>query len=250
MNRLTKNIPMPATRRDAVGELRMLPRYITGTMPDIHGWGRRFKMFFAFHLLEKIHDAFLTKSDGGTDETGLRWKPLKRETIAQRPLGPGEATKFGIRGLGRSGRGLLTMSQNRRWKGIFYSTFKRLLLKVGEAQAKVLAAKLAWANLKSEGAKTKLDVLGDRKVPILQVSHRLIKSLTPGSLSDDSYSPPEEQIFESHWGSVTIGSKVPYAAKQHKTRPLWPSLAAQGRAGWTTQSAKWAMQQLTSVVKA
>ncbi len=243
------DIPASSSARDAVGDLVRLPRYISGQLPDIHGYGRRFKMYVAHHLIDKIHEAFLVKSDGGTDETGMKWKPLKRETIAQRPLAPGEATELKIRNLGRGGRGLLTLSQNRKWKGIFASVFKRMLLKVGEAEAKRIAARTAWAILKADGAKTKLDVLGNRHVKMLQVSLRLIKSLEPGHLSDDAYSPPKEQIFQSHWGAVTIGTKVPYAEFQHRMRPLWPDVSAMNRAGWTSSAAKEGMERLISLVR-
>ena len=239
---LSKLLETPGIRGMTPRQFARLPRYINGTMPDIHSLGVVFKNAFAAEMLRQIHIAFDEKSGGGTDETGLKWKPLKRETIAQRPIQPGEWKKHGILGLGRGGRGLLTAAQNKLWKGIFYSTWKRLALKIGDEAAKREAAKLAWAILKSQGAKTRLETLGDRKVPILVVSGRLSDSLEPGSVEGTAYLPPPEQLFERHWGSVTMGTKVPYAAKQHKTRPLWPSGAAMMRAGWFGRAAKKAIK--------
>ncbi len=247
---IASDIRISGTRKLSVGDVVRLPRYITGSLPDVHSWGRMFKNYFAYALIDRIHSAFLQKSDGQADETGLKWKPLKRETIAQRPMQPGEWKKHGIMNLGRGGRGLLTLLQNKLWKGIFFSTYKRLLLKVGDAEAKRIAARTAWAILKSMGAKTKLETLGDRKVPILRVSDRLMNSLAPGSLSGAEYIAPTEQVYQRHWGSITIGSKVPYAAKQHNTRPLWPSFAAMKRAGWLGKCSKWAISMLTNQIGA
>jgi len=249
MIKFARNIMMRETRGGATAALRKLPRYVNGTLPDIKSYGKVFKNYFAHALLEKIHDAFVIKSIGGTDETGLKWKPLKRETIAQRPLQPGEAKQRGIQYLGRSGRGLLTAQQNKEWKGIFWSVYKRLVLKIGEAAAKAEAAKQAWAIMKSRGAKTKLDVLGGRNVPILIVSGRLEKSLRPGSVDGTEYRPPAEQVFQRHWGGVTIGTEVEYAAKQHKTRPLWPTTAAMTRSGWLKAAIRTAFNQVAGMVK-
>jgi len=237
-------IRLPGVRRtNLTQELRRLPGYLSGKIPDRHGYGRAFKGHFAHYIFTKIRESFLAKSDGGKDVFGDSWKPLKRETIAQRPVGRGQWKKLGLLGLGRGGRGLLTTSQNRLWKGIFASTLARLAPRIGEQQAKVEAAKLAWAILKSRGAKTRLESLGGRHVPILRVSDRLLDSLSPGEINDDgSYQPPPEQVLRFHRGAITVGTEVPYAKYQHKTRRLWPT--GRKMAGWGKEGVDRAVEAL------
>lgn len=218
-------IRLPGTSRlGLIRELRSLPGILSGRLPDSRSYRPTLIGRLGHHLFTKIHEAFTAKSLGGSDEFGDRWKPLKRETIAQRPIVPGERKKLGILGLGRGGRGLLTAQQNRLWKGIFASTFRRLAPRVGEGEAKRRAASLAWGILKARGAKTKLEVLGSRQVPIHVVSHRLEESLKPGQLSGGQYTPPDEQVFQFQGRSLRMGTEVPYADRLHKTRRLWPPI--------------------------
>lgn len=211
-------------KKELFRHLKGLPGILSGRAPDPLGYREAFLSAFGQELFTRIHKGFMDKSDGKQDDVGGFWKPLKRSTIAARPIAPGERKKLGILGLGRGGRGLLTAGENRIWKGIFASTFARLAPRVGEGKAKALAAKLAWAILKARGAKTKLEVLGGRKVPIHIVSHRLERSLRPGTISGDHYVPPEEQVFQTKGSEFTIGTEVDYGAKLHKTRRLWPSV--------------------------
>jgi len=217
------------TKEELKNRLRLLPGYVSGRVPDRYGLGRALKSHILHSLYKSLHKSFLQKSEGNPDEFGDSWKPLARSTIAQRGLRPGERKSLGILGLGRSGRGLLTVSQNFLWKGIFASNFKRLAPKVGVMQAKAIAGKTAWAILKSRGTKTKIGVLGGRKVPILIDTGRLEASLRPGAVSDDGYEVANrEQIAEYHKGKITIGTKVPYAPYVHKVRRLWPSVKKMG----------------------
>lgn len=208
------------TKRELHARMRNLPKYIDGKLPDIYGFGRLFKTRLIYFLFQRIHDAYLVKSEGGTDDAGIKWPPLKQSTIAQRPLVRGDKIRLGI--LGKRQRGLLTPAENRLWKGIFASTFRRLAPKIGIEAAKAQAGKLAWAILLSHGAKTKLHTLGKRKVPIGIVTSRLLDSVTPGRLTKTDYIPPKDQLCKFHWGSIEFGSKVPYAAAFHKRRKLWP----------------------------
>lgn len=207
--------------------IRSLPSILSGRRMDSSGLHETFAAHLAKSLYEQIHDAFLVKSAGGTDSAGIKWKPLKRETIARRPVAYGTVTQLGIGGRGekafaRRERGLLTASQNERWKKIFFANFIRLKHRVGEDEAKSIAAAMAWNILKSEGAQTKLAVLGNRKVPVLIDSGRLLGSLTPGKVSSSTYHPSDEQIYSLRGRILSLGSKVPYAVYQHATRPLWP----------------------------
>jgi hypothetical protein len=116
---------------------------------------------------------------------------------------------------------LLTPEQNRRWKGIFASRFAKMMAQgMPAGEAKATAAKIAWAILKSEGARTKLDVLGGRKVDIGRDTGILFRSLTPGI--EDRPSGEADQIFEATPGLIVVGTKVPYASDFHKVRPMWP----------------------------
>lgn len=211
-------------KRKMLRKVHDLPGVLSGRLPDPNGYRDTFTSAFGHNLFTKIHKAFLTKSEGRRDDLGDFWKPLKRSTIAARPIRKGERKKLGILGLGRGGRGLLTAGENRIWKGIFASTLARLAPRVGENKAKALAARLAWGILKARGARTRLEALGGRKVPIHIVTHRLERSLQPGTLSGRNYKPPEEQIFEIGGRGVIIGTAVPYGAKLHRTRRLWPSV--------------------------
>ena len=98
--------------------------------------------------------------------------------------------------------------------------------------------------LKEEGAKTKLEVYGNRQVEILRDTGVLFNSLSPGRLDDaggsPSYSPPsgdggDQQIFESLTNGVIVGTNVPYArihnegdaSKGIPARPIVPKVAPQ-----------------------
>lgn len=203
-----------------VAYLRNLPSELVGNHGELKSV---FASAFAHALFTKIAKAYEIKSAGGTDELGYKWKDLKPTTKAYRKLKSGELSSMGIQG--KRQRGLLTPSQNKQWKAIFASTMKKLIARgMGVDEAKGKAAQVAWSIMKSKGALTKLSVLGNRKVPILRVSDRLYKSLSPGTLSGGRYYKPANQVFEIQGKTITLGSSVPYAAKQHKTRPLFPSI--------------------------
>jgi hypothetical protein len=208
------------SKRQLKALLHKLPGILDGRLPDEYKIGQFFRTHLAYFLLQKIYRQWLIKSKGGTDDLGYSWRPLKRETIAARPITKGELKRVGI--VGKRVRGLLTPGEDKLWRGIFFSNLKRLASKIGEAKAKAQASQIAWAVLKSMGAKTRLETLGNRKVDIMRVSDRLIKSLTPGRINEVSYTFPQDQIFEVSQSEISIGSKVPYAGYQHKMRPFWP----------------------------
>jgi len=175
---------------------------------------------FAQSMFESIHTAFLEKSERGSDDLGKKWKPLKRATIAARPIRKGEKKALGI--TGKRSRGLLTKAEDRLWKGIFRSTFIRLAPRIGEDEAKAMAGKTAWAILKSRGAKTKLEVLGGREVPIGILTGMLERSLRPGKANGPGYRPKKDQIFRKFKGGIELGTAVPHSESFHSERPMWP----------------------------
>lgn len=220
---------------------RFLPSIISGRRIDQFGLRPVYWNAYRHHLMSKIHEAFMIKSEGGADETGESWKELKRETIAQRPLSRGEIGKLNVGGRGskafkRRERGLLTPEQNKIWSAIFASTTARLRPTLGEAEAKKQAAELAWGILKARGAQTKLEVLGRRTVPILIASGRLEEAMRPGTLTKNHLSSPEEQEIISTGSKLQIDIDVPYSGHVHKKRRLWPSVRKMQ--GWLTEAAQ------------
>lgn len=225
-------------RRELARRIRALPRILSGKSPDRNRIASTFQARLARNLMKQIHEAFLVKSEGDADSTGESWKPLSRKTIAYRPI-PGRPT---------AGRGLLSSREDTQWRAIFRSQFVKLAVKMGEQAAKIQAAKIAWGIMKSRGARTKLDVYGGRKVKMLIVSHRLEKSLRPGRVSGGSYRGPAEQVFQISPSLVILGSKVPYAAHQHRTRRLWPPVRKM--LPWITQAAADATDEIVEAISA
>jgi hypothetical protein len=186
-------------------------------------------------VLSDIKTDFIRKARGGTGEDGVKWEPLSKEYVAyQRRFGKGE--KAGLKkaaglGSGHRHRGLLTAQQNKRWKAIFASNYKRLAVSLGDEGAKARAAQIAWAILKKEGAKTMLEVFGNRQVEILRDTGVLFNSLSPAYWPGEGpYQPPEDQLFQLAKNGVAVGTNVPYAAvhqngsekKKIPARPFLP----------------------------
>lgn len=200
--------------------IKDIEKVLTGRAQDKHRIKDTFYAAFAESMFESIHTAFLEKSESQQDEVGTKWKPLARSTIAARPIRKGEKKGLGIRG--RTQRGLLTKRENKLWEAIFRSRFVQLAPRIGESAAKIEAGKLAWGVLKKKGAKTKLEVLGSRNVPIGIVTHALEKSLRPTKARGPSYRPRKNQIFKKLRGGIELGSSIDYAEFFHEVRELWP----------------------------
>jgi hypothetical protein len=200
------------TAAELKAELRKLPAYLTGRLYDAGRLGSTFRAHFAHHLFDKISRAFYAKSMGGSDEFGDKWDPLKPETIVAR-----ESRKLPKRGKRRLGE-----QHDKLWRRVFARSFARLAFRVGEKEAKVRAAKMAWGAVKAAGAKTLKETLSGRRPPINWVSGRLKKSLMPGRRSQGGYQPPEEQRYEEYHGKLILGTDVPHAPYVHKRRRLWP----------------------------
>lgn len=193
--------------------IRDLPKALTHkkVTPELEKLRDIFWGAFAYSLYKQVYKNFQMKSKGGSDNQGVSWDKLKRKTVAYRK-----------RGKSNKGRGLLTGSQDKEWKKIFIIYFKKFIATKGEEQAKKEAAKIAWSVMKKKGAKTKLDVYGDRKVPIMVRSGRLRDSLKPGNYSGGEYTTSSpDQIFEIVSGKLSFGTSVPYAAEQDKKRPIF-----------------------------
>jgi hypothetical protein len=225
------------TRQDVRNVAYKLRAILAGRADDPHRVGYGFLLALGFGALSDIKDAYVTKADGGTDEMGISWPDLTPETKAYgRRFGPGEQSRLkGAAGLGRQNRfapgqntGLLTAEQLKKWKRLFAQALNRLRVSLPEKEAKERAAQIAWAQLKREGAQTKLQVYGSRKVQVLRDTGVLLNSLSPGVLSGQppfmTYTKPsgdggDQQEFEVSPGRVSVGTNVPYAAAhQNGTR--------------------------------
>lgn len=183
---------------------------LTGDVPDTHGIAKGFFLSIGVAALGDIFDAFIVKSRGGTDAMGIQWPPLQKKTIAYgRRAGKGDPSLPRVSPY----RPSLTRKQNDRWKAIFVALLNRYQASMGEEEAKRRAAATAWSILKSEGAKTKLELLGNRQVEILRDTGILLNSLTPGIYTGGSYTPADQnQFIEFNAGKVVIGTNVKYAA--------------------------------------
>ena len=84
-------------------------------------------------------------------------------------------------------------------------------------------------------------------VPILIDTGRLYRSLLPGEVLGGNYQKrAKDQIFKITKGQVSLGTKVPYAGRQHATRPLWPADLEK----WSIEATVIATKQLAFSMKA
>lgn len=218
------SVAFNGSREDLHRLLQAVPAILAGREPDPYGIAQGLQLRLGVALLSKIQQAFIVKSRGGTGEDGVTWPPLKPQTIAARRTTAGELRAAGAGG--RRVRGLLTPAQDRRWRTIFATRRARFLaagMAAGEASAR--AARIAWATVKGEGAMTRLQVLGGRRVDVLRDTGELFRSLTPGV--EDRPSGADGQILETPPGRVIVGTnKKPWHHRgvpgRLPSRPLWP----------------------------
>lgn len=222
-------------------EARQVVRSLIGAMTGAGGayadLARGVHYALGFAALSDITADFVRKARGGVGEDGVKWPRLSPKTLAySRRFGKGEQARLKkAAGLGRGNayapggkKGLLTKAQLKRWRQIYGTRLARFAASMPLGAAKARAAKIAWATLKSEGAKTKLEVFGNRPHEVLRDTGVLLGSLSPGQLGGDgsgvNYSPPsgpggEEQVFRSMSNGIIVGTNVPYAAAHQNGNP-------------------------------
>lgn len=181
--------------------------------------------------LSDIHADFIRKARGQVGEDGNTWPRLSPKTLAySRRFGPGEQAQLKrAAGLGPANRfapggnkGLLTAAELKRWRKYYSMHLARLAARYPLAQAKAIAAGIAWNKLKAEGAKTKLEVYGHREHEALRDTGVLANSLSVGALIGSfSYHKPhrdggEEQIFEILDNGIIVGTNVAYASTHNE----------------------------------
>lgn len=219
---MSNRIYFRGTRQDAKRLIHALTQSLVGQDSSMPGIARGVFSAMGMAALSDIKSDYVRKARGGTGEDGVKWPPLEKETIAySRRFGSGEKAKLKkAAGLGRGHRfgaggktGLLSASQKKQWNAIYASTLKRMLASTDLASAKVRAAQVAWATMKKRGAKTKLEVYGNRSVEILRDTGILLNSLSPGEMTGSEYqSSTEDQVFDTITNGVIVGTNVPYAA--------------------------------------
>lgn len=228
---MATTIHFTGTRQEAKALAYRLGAILAGREADSIGIGRGLLLAMGVAALSDIKDAFVTKARGGTDEMGISWPKLSRKYLAYgRRFGRGEQSAL-TKAAGLNPRanrlapgnnkGLLTADQLKRWRMIFARSLARFLLSMEAGEAKAAAAQIAWAQLKREGAQTKLNVFGSRQVEILRDTGVLLNSLSPGVLSgppgpNQQYRGPsgpggDQQIFDLTAGKVIVGTNVFYA---------------------------------------
>lgn len=226
-----------SSKEQCKATVRRLARILCGRESDEMGIAKGVQSSVGFAALSDIKDDFIRKSRGEIGEDGVKWKPLSREYLAYgRRFGRGEQAELKrTAGLDRSHRygpgatkGLLTAEQLKLWRQFFAMHLARLRLSLDEDEAKARAAQIAWNKIKAEGAKTKLEVYGNRQVDIGRDTGVLLNSLSPGELSSDgTYSKPSgdggaEQVFQTLSNGVIVGTNVAYAAAFNKRRRFIP----------------------------
>jgi hypothetical protein len=79
------NVTVTISREELLEELRKIPRVMAG---DAHPQSREIlnivERAIGNAFLEKVSEAFIVKSLGGTDEAGIHWKPLHPMTVFQK----------------------------------------------------------------------------------------------------------------------------------------------------------------------
>lgn len=72
------------TRQQLQQVLASLPAILAGRAADPHQVARGLQLRVGVALLSQVQQDYLTKARGGTGRDGVKWKPLKPETIARR----------------------------------------------------------------------------------------------------------------------------------------------------------------------
>jgi hypothetical protein len=195
------------SREKVRAAVRELPGIVAGNQPDPTGAVRELLEALGLQFLTLVKLAFVEKSSGGTDEAGIKWAPLKKETVAYSRKHPG-------RPKGR--RPLLTAAQDERWRKLYAGAVRGLMAKGDSAdEAKGHGAAYAWMVIKAEGGKTVLDVYGNVPVEILSDTGKLFTSIGfavigPGAVGVGTN---DERAPTHHYGDPR--RNIPQ-------RPLWP----------------------------
>lgn len=230
---LERTISVRGTRQEVVDLLRTIPKFARGSAPI----AQTLLVRMGLALLYRVKTAFIVKSRGGTDDTGLRWQPLAPSTIAYKRRHPGVLFP-GSRRAPFAPSWMLTQKQRDRWWALYrgfggIAPQGRGFHAAGGASQGHAAAQ-AWTILKAEGAKTLIGEYGGAKVDILRDTGLLLNSLSPGVVVGASEPPnpppiPPNQVFRTTNAEVIVGTNRKFCLSHHRGVPgkipqrrLWP----------------------------
>lgn len=207
--------------------LLQLAAVLSGRQADTSGIAKAFLMTIGYAALSDIRQAYVTKARGGTDAMGVKWAPLKPETIANRRVGPGDLKDKNVKSWDAARKAALKQIEKEfaRQEGALY---QRYLLSMDPVAAQRMARQMASRRATEKTGMTKVQALGSRQVEILRDTDVLLNSLTPGMLIGSgvslAYVPltspgASEQIFNIGPGQITVGSNVPYANSHQDGNP-------------------------------
>lgn len=228
-----QTVHVRATNAQVRRILAGVPRAAAGSSPA----AKALLVRIGLAVLSKVKQAFLVKAAGGTDECGLRWKPLSPRTIAYSRKHPGLPKKRDFWKYHPSYA--VTKKQRARWWELYY----RFKARFGGDKHR--AASLAWVILKSEypGIQTLMQKYGSTRVEVLRDTGVLYNSLSPAILpgvQTPPVPPPKkpQQVFRLRRAEVGVGTNRRFAGTHHRgvpgripRRPLWPDPST-WTAGW------------------
>lgn len=229
-----QTVYVKAKRAEILKLIQAIPTACRGNVSEANAAARALMVRVGMVALGRISTAFIQKSNGGADDTGLQWKPLKPETVAYSRRHPGVLYPGHARAP-YAPSWMLTAAQRTRWWQL-YRNFggTRPAGRAYHARPRGdggWAAARAWNVIKAEGAKTLLIVYGNAPHEILRNTGLLLNSLSPG------VNVPE-QIFNVENAKVTVGTKRKWAALHHEggknmpQRRLWPKPSNWTSAWW------------------
>lgn len=199
---------------------------VAGQEPDKYDLALKFWSAMTHSLFESIFAAFLAKSRHEADEFGNTWKDHAPETKAyNRPDARTGLTLYDNRAVQTPElrvRPTLPPSVNRQWGGRWLGIYMQLFAAEGNFGKKV-AGGSTWEYFKAKGYPTLISLTENKKLPILNKTGTLQRSLFPAPLVGGIYVPIDEnQIFRPGKGRLEIGTKRPGITNIDKSRQLWP----------------------------
>jgi len=193
---------------------------VAGRVPDKYQIGLKFWSAVAHSLFDSIFTAFLIKSRHEVDELGQSWKDLDPKTKAySRPDARQYFPTYDNRAVRHPKlrvRPTLPPDINRQWAGRWYGLFLHL-------DSREIAGKSTWNYFKAKGYPTLLGLTKNLKLPLLNKTGKLQRSLFPAPLSGGFYLPLDrDQIFQVKPGVLRMGVRHQGIEAIDKDRPLWP----------------------------
>ena len=219
-------ITFRGTREELRARLALIAPVLAGRVPDTSNVAEGLLLRVGMTLLGKMQDAYVKKSEGGTDDMGIQWQPLSPVTLALRRKEAGARTVERLKAqfdqLPATRRTLIT-THYERLKELY-----RANTPVGAAAKKHAVALLElmqpfisetrYRKLKSEltgrrnGSRDERLALAGAYALILRDTGRMLASLSPQINSPD-------RVLRVGAGAVTVGSNVDYFKYHQSDQP-------------------------------